>query len=128
MSRPTVVVAEDDDDLRELLERLLARDYAVVALEDGFELSDYLELARATVAVPPDLIVSDVCMPGRDGLAALAPRGDWLPRCPVVMISAFADAERRAEARTRGVALFLDKPLDLDELGVAVGRLLEHRT
>lgn len=127
MTRPKVVVAEDDDDLRELLEQVLERDYTVVALEDGFELADYLELSRSTGAAPPDLIVSDVCMPGRTGLDALAPRGEWLPGCPVVMISGFTDPESREEARRSGVARFFDKPLDLDALGAAVGELIGGR-
>ena len=66
-------------------------------------------------------------MPGRTGLEALAPNGRWLPQCPVVLISAFTDPASREQARRQGVALFLDKPLDLDALGQAVNELIVGR-
>ena len=60
MSPHRILIAEDDDDLRDLLTEVLSRGHVVVALEDGFELADYLELTRmpGTRVPAPDLIVS----------------------------------------------------------------------
>jgi CheY-like chemotaxis protein len=121
-----ILIAEDDDDLRDLLTEALSRGHVVVALEDGFELADYLELTRmpGTRVPAPDLIVSDLRMPGLSGLDVLERLLRGRPGCPVVMISAFADDATRAEARREGVTLFFDKPLDVDLLDSAVRELL----
>ncbi len=125
MTRPShVLVAEDDDAMRELLEEALARrGYHVVSLEDGFELSDYLELAQAGRGRAPDAIVTDVRMPGRTGLDALASFA-VASRCPVVVISAFADAETKAAAKRLGAAVVLEKPFEVEALTAALEELL----
>jgi CheY-like chemotaxis protein len=122
--RKTVLVAEDDDAMRELLEEALAQHgYEVVSLEDGFELGDYLELAQAGQGRVPDAIVTDVRMPGRTGLEALASFA-VASRCPVVVISAFADAETRASAKRLGAAVVLEKPFEVEALTSALEKLL----
>ncbi len=116
---PTLLLAEDDEPMRSLLEERLTRDgYHVVSVEDGFELLDYLEGCRngAALAVPA-VVVSDVRMPGKsalDVLRALAGRGPRLP--PVVLVSAFCDPDVREQALALGAASVLDKPVDLDVL------------
>src|SRR5581483_12523117 len=113
MSPHRILIAVDDDDLRELLTEVLGRGHIIVALEDGFELADYLELTQqpGTRVPRPDLIVSDLCMPGRSGLDVLERLLGGRPGCPVVMISAFADDDTRGKAHSEGVTLFFDKPL-----------------
>ncbi|PTL81196.1 response regulator [Vitiosangium sp. GDMCC 1.1324] len=118
-----VLLAEDDDEMRALLTLTLARaGFAVVALEDGFELSDYVALTQVCGGplMPPDLILSDVRMPGRTGLEVLAQAQAAGLSCPVVVLSAFADEETREAARVLGVSAFLDKPVDLEVLKAAV--------
>jgi CheY-like chemotaxis protein len=95
----------------------------VVEVEDGFELSDYVEMLRGQQGgslAPPDLIVSDVRMPGCTGLEVLARLRQRGLECPVLLLSAFADAETHAEARRLGARALLDKPVDLDVLRAAV--------
>ncbi|QRN98831.1 response regulator [Archangium violaceum] len=116
---PRILLAEDDDEMRALLTLTLARaGYAVVALEDGFELSDYVLLTQVCGGplLAPDLILSDVRMPGRTGLEVLVQVQACGLACPVVILSAFADGETREEARRLGVNAVLDKPVDLEEL------------
>lgn len=118
-----VVLAEDDDDLRRLMaQRLEEAGLMVVELEDGFELADYLWMTRpgGGVLLPPDLIISDVRMPGRTGLEAIALARELGLRCPVVLLTAFADAELRAEASRVGACLVMDKPVDLDHLAAVL--------
>lgn len=114
-----ILLAEDDDEMRALLTLALARaGYAVVALEDGFELADYVALTQVCGGplLPPDVILSDVRMPGRTGLEVLAQAHAAGLSCPVILLSAFADDETRTEARRLGVCAVLDKPVDLEVL------------
>lgn len=118
-----ILLAEDDDEMRALLTLTLARaGYAVVALEDGFELSDYVELTQVCGGPlqPPDVILSDVRMPGRNGLEVLVQAQASGLSCPVILLSSFADEETRETARRLGARAFLDKPVDLELLTATV--------
>ena len=124
-----ILVAEDDDAMRAMLVRTLIRaGYTVVEVEDGFELGDYVAMMQGhggTLA-PPDLIVSDVRMPGRTGLEALGRLRAQGITCPVLLLSAFADEETHAEALRLGARQLLDKPVDMDELKAAVRDAVAH--
>lgn len=114
-----VVVAEDDPVIRELLAEVLGAelDVYVVTAADGAEALRVLERVR------PALVVTDVMMPGVDGLE-LARRICDDPRLagvPVVAISAAVDAE---VARAAGCAELLAKPFELDEVVDLVRRHL----
>ncbi|MFL5344292.1 MAG: response regulator [Hyalangium sp.] len=117
-----IILAEDDDAMRVMIQQVLTRaGHTVVAVEDGFELADYLELVRSGGGVElPDLILSDVRMPGRTGLEVLAQVRQMGMTCPVLLLSAFADEPTREEARKLGAKALLDKPVDMDELKAAV--------
>ena len=117
---PLVLLAEDDDEMRYLMTRALRRDgYDVLAAADALSLTAALLAARAH-GREPDLIVSDLRMPGMTGLELVA----WLQkeRCMVrtVLVSAFADEAIVESARRLGVAHVLSKPFDLDDLRTVV--------
>ena len=118
-----ILLAEDDDELRSLLTLTLARaGHLVVALEDGYELADYVALTRVCGGPlePPDVILSDVRMPGRTGLEVLAQVRAAGLVCSFIVLSSFADEETREEARRLGVKAFLDKPVDPELLKATV--------
>ena len=121
---PMVLLAEDDDDLRELLAARLQREgLRVVEVEDGFELRDYLELCRPGGDLSePDLVITDIQMPGESGPEALA-HSSFL-HAPVMIISGCVRPELRTAAAGAGVAAIFEKPLDLDLLMVAIRRVL----
>lgn len=123
-SRPLrILLAEDDEALRALLTLALARaGHQVVALEDGYELADYVALTQVCGGplTVPDVILSDIRMPGRTGLEVLAQAQASGLDCPVILLSSFPDDETRDEARRLGVKAFLDKPVDLDAVRTAV--------
>ncbi|QRK09652.1 response regulator [Archangium violaceum] len=124
---PRILLAEDDDEMRSLLTLTLAREgYAVVALEDGFELSNYVSLTQVCGGplLPPDLILSDVRMPGHTGLDVLAQAQSAGLSCPVILLSAFADDGTREAAMRLGASAFLDKPVDLELLKATVQEVL----
>ena len=108
-----IAVADDEMDTREYLEEYLTRlDHDVRSAPDGRRL---VELCRA---FPPDLVVTDLAMPGLDGLAAAA-EVNRERRVPVVLISGRQDAEEAALAAAH-VVKFLAKPVRNEDLRVTV--------
>jgi DNA-binding response OmpR family regulator len=126
--RPRLLLAEDDDELRTLLELALSDDFHVVSMEDRLELLDYLELSKAQPprAKAPDAILSDLCMPGGAGLDLLDQIRGLGFRGPLGLMSAFADPEMARCALTKGANFFVYKPLDIEELIVRLKGLLNE--
>ncbi|HEX3410917.1 MAG TPA: response regulator, partial [Stellaceae bacterium] len=75
--------------------------------------------------IRPQLIVilSDINMPGMDGLSLLREVKKSRPEMPVMMVTAYGDEERRRRARELGAAEFLTKPVDFDLLKEQLRRL-----
>ncbi|MFC4147454.1 SpoIIE family protein phosphatase [Micromonospora mangrovi] len=117
----TVLVVEDNADLRTFLSGLLAPHYRVVLAVDGQE-----ALERIAVQ-PPDLVLTDVMMPRLDGFGLLrALRAD--PRTagmPVIVLSARAGAEAAVEGLHAGADDYLPKPFSSLELLARIGAHLE---
>jgi len=111
-TRPLIVLADDNTDLREYVSRLLRQDYRVHAVANG------KEALAATRKLHPQLVLSDVMMPGLDGFALLkAIREDEDTRAiPVVLLSARAGEESRVEGLHRGADDYLVKPFTAREL------------
>ncbi|MCP3136607.1 ATP-binding protein [Pyxidicoccus xibeiensis] len=107
-----ILVADDNADMRGYLSRLLSRHWRVEAVSDG---ARALAAARAN---PPDLILSDVMMPGLDGLALVrALRADERTRTiPVMLLSARAGEEATIEGLKSGADEYLVKPFSANEL------------
>jgi two-component system NtrC family response regulator len=74
-----------------------------------------------------DLVLTDLRMPGRDGLSLLDSLRAINPEVPVILMTAFGTVASAVDAMKRGAADFLTKPIDLDELEVLVARTLERR-
>lgn len=112
------LVAEDDDELRRLLvNSLRAEGFEVTEARDGSELLEHLGSLLSERAQPLlDLVVTDVRMPGFNGLNILAGlrREAWAT--PVILITAFGDPKLHAEARRLGALAVFDKPFDMNDL------------
>ncbi|RKH08817.1 response regulator [Corallococcus sp. CA047B] len=125
-TKPRVLIAEDDREMRRMLARALGRRGCDVhEVPNGRELLGTLTRGLAGVeGTAPDVIITDVRMPGVTGLEALARlrRVDWAT--PVILITAFGDAATHAEAHRLGAAFVFDKPFDLDVLCEAVRELI----
>jgi len=124
---PRIVVAEDDDEFRELLADALREDgYEVVEESDGGRLLVCITAAYAREAPPIDLIVSDVCMPVCSGLDILKRlrKANW--STPMILMTGFGDGDLRASAAQLGVVLF-EKPFDAALLRDKVKELLMSR-
>ncbi|MBX3468341.1 MAG: response regulator [Planctomycetes bacterium] len=116
----TVLVVEDDPDMRRFVAEGLARDHRVELAADGRE-----GLERALRA-PPDLVLTDVMMPGMSGeqlVAAIRARPELDP-IPVVLLTAKADDELRVRLLRGGAQDYLMKPFSLEELRARVANLV----
>jgi CheY-like chemotaxis protein len=115
----SVLLAEDDCEMRRLLAHALRRDgHRVVEAKDGSELLAFVKHAQYFGGETrlPNLIVSDIRMPGWSGLEVLAALRRIEPCVPVVLITAFGGPDVHAEAEKLGAAGVLDKPFDLADL------------
>ncbi|WP_433064926.1 chemotaxis protein CheB [Dactylosporangium sp. CS-033363] len=117
----SLLVVDDNQDMRDYLYRLLAAHWTVRLAHDGVEA---LEFARLD---PPDLVLSDVMMPGIDGFALLsALRADpALADVPVVLVTARAGEEAGIEGLLAGADDYIVKPFTARELVARIGAQLE---
>ena len=114
-----VLVAEDNAALRDVVCRALRRaGYEVIEAGDGVECVGYAQpwTFRGQPIEPPDVIVSDIRMPGWSGLELLTTVRDAGLRMPVILITAFGAADTHAAAGRLGATLVLDKPFEVDTL------------
>jgi len=119
--RPHVLLADDNADMREYLQRLLQPGYAVTTVTDGQAALD------AATASPPDIIIGDVMMPHLDGLQLVAALRSELrtAEIPVLLLSARAGQEAAIEGLEAGADDYLVKPFSAAELLARVRANLE---
>ena len=75
----------------------------------------------------PDVLVTDLHMPGMDGIELLERAREAIPELIVVLVTAFADVETAVRAMQQGAEHYLTKPLQIDELVLVIDRALERR-
>src|SRR5918993_3510568 len=115
-----VLVVEDEDKLRRVIQLQLQ--------SAGFEVdqsgSAEDAMRRADRA---DLVITDLKLPGMDGLQLISALRRQNSRTPVIMITAFGSVETAVEAMKAGAADFVTKPFSLDHLLTVVNKALEMR-
>ena len=117
-----VLLVEDDDDIREVIQDALERrGYLITAVEDGREALDHLEAAP----VKPSLILLDMTMPTMSGWEFLQEQAKHpsIAGIPVVVLSAVANLEKQAESKEW--AGILTKPVSLEKLLSTVAQFCE---
>jgi len=123
-----ILLAEDDDDMRNLLSWSLGRrGYEVAECRNGYEL--YAQLAEATTPNGSrtfDLVISDVRMPGIDGNRAIESLAHDRKLPPFILITAFGNPTLHSRARELGAVAVLDKPFEIDALLILVHRIFER--
>jgi signal transduction histidine kinase/DNA-binding response OmpR family regulator len=115
-ARPTVLLVEDDTDLREFLTRLLTRDgWTVHAVPDA---ETALEHPAGSTDQAPDLIMTDVMLPGRDGLSLIAQlrQRPATQRTPMIVLTARHGPDATAEGLAAGADDYITKPFSAEEL------------
>ncbi len=119
-----VLLADDDDDLlAELRNHLRDVGFDVLPFRDGRELRDWL--LRMSPHDQPDVVVTDLRMPGWSGLDVLRWLGLNHPEIPVVLVTGYGDEHTRERARQLGAFAVCDKPvtaLQLENVVLAISR------
>jgi len=121
----SMLIVDDEPDVADLFRqrfRREAREGAYV-LRFAFSGAEALELLAADMEPHLIVILSDINMPGMDGLALLREIKIRRPELPVMMLTAYGDEERRRLAKEYGAADFLTKPVDFDSLKERLRRL-----
>jgi len=121
--RQTILVVDDDDPVRVMLARLLrTQGYAVLQAANAAQARDILVRQR------PDLVISDIVMPGESGIELRRTILEGWPDLPVILISGYS-AEGPAEfaARTPGT-IFVQKPFAADTFLALVEETLAPQT
>ena len=122
MPRARVVVADDEASARSGLAMLLR--------DEGFEVSvaeDGLGALGLVQENAPDVLVTDLRMPGLDGIELLRRAREVHPEIIVVLMTAFAEVETAVRAMKEGAEQYLTKPLQIDELVLVLHRAFERR-
>jgi DNA-binding NtrC family response regulator len=118
----TILIADDEPSIRELLEDILIPGGARVIVASSGQ-----EAIEAIDAESPDLAILDVRMPEPGGLAILKHLREHGNDLPVLIITAFSSSTVTIEAMQSGAYDYLAKPFDPDDVLLVVGRALEHR-
>ncbi len=120
MRRVKILVIDDDESLRRVLEYNLAQEgYAVLSAASG---EQGLELLKKEGA---DLVVTDVRMPGMDGLQVLEGVRKVDPSIQVIILTAFGTIEMAVEAMKAGAFHYISKPFNRDELKLTLKKALQ---
>lgn len=120
-ARRVILVVDDEKNTREGLERFLAQDYTVRLAENGERALEALSDANV------DIMLSDVRMPGMDGLTLLKRAQARHPELITILLTAYGNIETAVEAMKNGAFDFLTKPINLDHLDLLIKRALRTR-
>ena len=120
-SKPVILIVDDEKNTREGLSRALRDEYAVAEAENGLRALEWLETHHA------DVVLSDLRMPGMDGMALLSRLLGRDPKPVLILLTAYGNIETAVEAMKRGAYDFLAKPVNLDRLDLLLKRALTER-
>ncbi|MFO0713850.1 MAG: sigma-54 dependent transcriptional regulator [Sandaracinus sp.] len=117
-----LLVVDDEPSARTGLEKLLASEgYRVWGAANGESALERID------EIAPDVVITDLKMPGMDGLELLDRIRARDLRLPVIMVTAFGEVSSAVAAMRRGAEDYLTKPIDIDALLVSIERALERR-
>jgi CheY-like chemotaxis protein len=114
----SILVVDDEPDVAELFRQRFRREARDGTYVMHFASSGEGALEQLTEGIEPTLIVilSDINMPGMDGLTLLGAIEERFPDLPVMMVTAYGDDERRRRADQLGASEFITKPVDFTQL------------
>lgn len=119
--RKTILLIEDDRNTRNGVAKLLRHKYEIVIAEDGARGINVLQRNNF------DLVLTDIQMPGANGMDVLAECTKKNPAIPCVLITAYGSIETAVDAIKAGAYDFISKPIDVSKLEVTIERALESK-
>ena len=120
--KSSVWVVDDDASIRWVLEKALSNAGFAVTLFDRAD-----DVLKRIGREQPDVIVTDIRMPGTSGLELLDVLGKDMPGLPVIVMTAYSDLDSAVSAYQGGAFEYLPKPFDLEEAVALVGRALQKK-
>ena len=121
----SILVVDDEPDVADMFRQGFRREARRGTYVMHFAASGAEALHRLAEEIQPTLnaVLSDINMPGMDGLELLAEIKQRFPNLPVMMVTAYGDDDRRRRARELGAFEFLPKPVDFDQLKAQLRQL-----
>jgi two-component system, NtrC family, response regulator AtoC len=119
--KPVVLIVDDEKSARDGLVRALRRDYHVIAAENGASALEVLASQQI------DVLLSDVRMPGMDGITLMQRALANNPGLICIILTAYGDVELAVEAMKHGATDFMTKPINLDKLELVLDRVLKAK-
>ncbi len=117
-----ILIIDDDKSIRQTLSNYLKKkNYEIFSAENSFKGFD------AVKAYHPDLIISDIRMPGMSGLELLEKIKEFDPHVNVIILTAYDDMQSTIKAMQLGAYDFIEKPLELERLKTSIKRALENK-
>lgn len=122
-SHPLALLVEDNEDVLSYLELCLEGKYRIQKARNG------LQGIQLAIEMIPDIIVSDVMMPEKDGFEVVErlKKDERTSHIPIILLTAKADLESRLEGLERGADAYLSKPFEKKELEVRLRKLIDLR-
>lgn len=119
-TRPVILLVEDDEGIARFVTSLLSADFQILQASNGLE---GLRMSEANI---PDLILTDIIMPGMDGVSMMQElkSNDLTSHIPVVVFSARTSLESRLNTLRYGADAYIPKPFNADELHLVIQNLL----
>ncbi|OGV33195.1 MAG: transcriptional regulator [Lentisphaerae bacterium GWF2_45_14] len=119
--KASILIAEDERNTRDILQRFLRTDYDVTLAEDGERALNILKKNNF------DLLLTDLRMPGADGIDILRAALKKNPPPACIVVTAYGSIENAVEAMKEGAFDFITKPLNFDRLEILLNRAVESK-
>ena len=122
-SKKRILIAEDNEDLRCIISDYLSDEYDIIQAEDGVEASTLL--SQKVI----DLIISDIMMPRKDGIAFSKEVKENLEtsHIPLILLTAKTSLESKLEGADSGADIYFEKPVDLQLLKLSIQNIFKHQ-
>ncbi len=119
-SKPVLLLVEDEPDLAEFINLLLSKEFTVVSAPDG------LKAAQRILDIIPDIVLSDIMMPHKDGITLLneIKTNELTSHIPVILFSAKNAVESRLSGLRYGADVYISKPFSPQELELTIQNIL----
>src|SRR3954453_20008290 len=121
-ARERILVVDDEANARSALAELLRDEgYSVETAADGFKALPKLE------ELAPDVVVTDLKMPGLDGIELMHKVRERDPECVLIVMTAYGAIDTAVKAMREGAADYITKPVNIEELTLVLARELERK-